>query len=95
MSSNAMQVYDSSSPISLWRSPEEVLGEAKQAADALTKVISLKKNPVKFNNEIYLEFEDWQNLRKVLRRHGQGREDQLCRIWKRSRIRGRRCSLRP
>jgi len=64
MSSNAMQVYDSSSPISLWRSPEEVLGEAKQAADALTKVISLKKNPVKFNNEIYLEFEDWQTCAK-------------------------------
>jgi len=47
-----------------WRPPEQVLGEAKQAADALTRVISLKKNPVKFNNEIYLEFEDWQTCAK-------------------------------
>jgi hypothetical protein len=47
-----------------WRPPETVLAEAKQAADALTRVISLKKNPVKFNGEIYLEFEDWQTCAK-------------------------------
>jgi hypothetical protein len=47
-----------------WRAPEQVLAEAKLAADALTKVISLKKNPVKFNGETYLEFEDWQTCAK-------------------------------
>ena len=47
-----------------WRPPETVLAEAKQAADALTRVISLKKDPVKFNGEVYLEFEDWQTCAK-------------------------------
>lgn len=42
-----------------YREPEQVLAEATRAAQALVKVVSLKKNPVKFNNEQYLEREDW------------------------------------
>jgi hypothetical protein len=44
----------------LARDPEAVLEEAMRAAKALQKVISGKAKPVKFNGEIYLEFEDWQ-----------------------------------
>lgn len=44
------------------RAPEVILSEAQQAAKALTDVIKGKKNPVKFNNEIYLENEDWQTV---------------------------------
>lgn len=47
-----------------WRRPEEVLAEAQQAATALVKVIEMKKNKVVFNNETYLEFEDWQTVAK-------------------------------
>lgn len=47
-----------------WRPPEQVLAEAKQAATALTEIIKLKKNPVMFNGEHYLEFEDWQTVGK-------------------------------
>lgn len=46
------------------RDPEVVLAEAQRAAVALQNVISKKKNPVKFNNEQYLEFEDWQTVAK-------------------------------
>lgn len=42
------------------RPPEQVLAEAKKAAVALQSVIAGKKNPVNFNGEQYLEFEDWQ-----------------------------------
>ena len=44
------------------RPPETVLAEAKRAADALQGVIRGKKNPVIFNKEQYIEFEDWQVL---------------------------------
>lgn len=50
--------------LAVYREPNEVLAEAKKAANALVEVISKKKNPVKFNGEQYLEFEDWQTLGK-------------------------------
>lgn len=50
--------------VSLWRSPEEVLAEAQQAAKALIKVVDLKPKKVVFNGETYLEFEDWQTVSK-------------------------------
>lgn len=63
--STAIQQYEETlGSLTQWRPPETVLAEAKQAADALTRVISLKKNPVKFNGETYLEFEDWQTCAK-------------------------------
>lgn len=46
--------------LTLYREPKEVLSEARKAAIALKEVISQKKNPVIFNKEQYLEFEDWQ-----------------------------------
>lgn len=48
--------------LSMGRTPELVLEEAKRAATALQGVIAAKKNPVKFNGEIYLEFEDWSTI---------------------------------
>ena len=39
--------------------PEAVLENAMVAAKALTRVLSLKKNPVIMNGEQYLEYEDW------------------------------------
>ena len=59
MSSNAMQVYDSSAPITLWKEPEEVLAEARKAATALMSVMNQKQHKVVFNGETYLEREDW------------------------------------
>lgn len=44
------------------RPPEIVLEEARRAAVALKEVIDAKPNPVVFNNEKYLEFEDWQTV---------------------------------
>ena len=44
------------------RQPEIVLEEARHAARALKDVIDKKARPVKFNNETYLEFEDWQTV---------------------------------
>ncbi len=46
------------------RDPEAILSEAKKAAECLVKVVELKKNKVVFNNEQYLEFEDWQTVAK-------------------------------
>lgn len=48
--------------ITLWRQPEQILSDATRAAKALQSVLAGKKNPVKFNGEQYLEFEDWQVL---------------------------------
>lgn len=59
-----LMVMGEEQSVSLWRKPEQVLAEASEAAAALVKVVSMKKNPVKFNNEIYLEFEDWQTVSK-------------------------------
>jgi hypothetical protein len=42
--------------------PKLVLEQAMVAAKALQDVISKKKNPVVFNNEQFLEYEDWQTL---------------------------------
>lgn len=42
------------------RDTSVVLEEAKTAAKSLAAVIAGKKNPVRFNGEQYLEFEDWQ-----------------------------------
>lgn len=47
------------SPLSLWKKPEDVLEEARTAAVALKKVIEAKDKKVFFNNEQYLEREDW------------------------------------
>jgi hypothetical protein len=44
------------------RPPEIVLEEARKAAVALKEVIDSKPNPVLFNGEKYLEFEDWQTV---------------------------------
>lgn len=48
--------------ISVQRSPEQVLEEAHRAARALKAVIDAKPKKVVFNNETYLEFEDWQTV---------------------------------
>jgi hypothetical protein len=45
-----------------FRNPSQVLEEAGKAAKALQDVISKKSKKVVFNNEQYLEFEDWQTL---------------------------------
>jgi len=44
----------------LVRDPEVELQDAQRAARALRNVIERKERPVRFNGEIYLEFEDWQ-----------------------------------
>ncbi len=46
------------------RAPAEVLREAHLAAKALADVLSNKAKKVVFNNEQYLEFEDWQTVGK-------------------------------
>lgn len=50
--------------LSVARDPKKVLAEATLAAKALKDVISKKRNPVIFNGEQYLEFEDWQTVAK-------------------------------
>jgi len=42
------------------RTPAEKLAKAREAAVALKEVIQAKPKPVIFNNEQYIEFEDWQ-----------------------------------
>ncbi|MGE5747317.1 MAG: hypothetical protein ACM33U_08650 [Solirubrobacterales bacterium] len=42
--------------------PEAVLAEAQKAAKALQTVIAQKPRKIVFNDEQYLEFEDWQTL---------------------------------
>jgi len=48
--------------LSLARDPVQVLDDARRAAQALKSVIDSKPKPVRFNNETYLEFEDWQTV---------------------------------
>lgn len=48
--------------LALQRTPEIVIEEARKAAKALANVIENKKKKVIINDEIYLEFEDWQTL---------------------------------
>lgn len=50
------------SHLTIFRDPTTVLVEARKAAQALGEVIKGKSNPVKFNGEQYLEFEDWQTV---------------------------------
>jgi hypothetical protein len=57
-----VQYQDMSGDLTVWRKPDQVLADAKEAAKALISVVEQKKNPVKFNNETYLEFEDWQTV---------------------------------
>ena len=56
--STAIQAYDAGA-LTQYRDPEEVLAQAQKAAIALKKVLDLKENKVVFNNETYLEREDW------------------------------------
>jgi len=46
------------------RPPAAILAEARVAAQALEEVLKNKKNPVMFNGQQYLEFEDWQTIGK-------------------------------
>jgi hypothetical protein len=62
MSTELMQ-YESAG-VTLWRKPEQVLAEAKEAAQALISVINQKKNKVMFNGEQYIEREDWGTVAK-------------------------------
>ncbi len=57
--STALTQFDGAGALTQWREPEEVLAQAQKAAVALKKVIDLKENKVVFNNETYLEREDW------------------------------------
>ena len=61
---SALQVYEGSAPVSLWKKPEEVLSEAQQAAKALMSVMEKKEHKVMFNGERYLEREDWGTVAK-------------------------------
>lgn len=61
--STTLQHYDAPG-VSLHRKPSEVLAEAQEAAQALMTVIKLKNKPVIFNNEQYIEREDWGVLAK-------------------------------
>lgn len=59
----ALELYQPmQADVMIHRPPTKVLEEAKQAATALSDVISKKAKPVKFNGEQYLEFEDWQTV---------------------------------
>jgi hypothetical protein len=57
--STAITHFEGTGVLAQWRDPEEVLAQAQKAAIALKKVLDLKANKVIFNNEIYLEREDW------------------------------------
>lgn len=50
--------------VAVYRDPELVLAEARRAAVALQNVLNQKKDPVIFNKQQYLEFEDWQTVAK-------------------------------
>lgn len=58
----AMALYQEAAlpiELSISRDPAAVLAEAKRAAEALRDIVSKKADPVVFNGERYLEFEDW------------------------------------
>lgn len=48
--------------LALQRTPDVVIEEARKAAKALADVIDKKPKKVIINDEIYLEYEDWQTL---------------------------------
>lgn len=50
--------------LTIKRPPSVVLEEARQAAVALKDVLDSKPNKVMMNDEVYLEFEDWQTVGK-------------------------------
>lgn len=50
--------------LALAREPKLILDEARKAALALQDVIKNKLKPVVFNDEQYIEFEDWQMVGK-------------------------------
>jgi hypothetical protein len=53
---------DGASTLTVYRKPDVVLAEAREAAQALKAVIDAKPKKVQFNGETYLEFEDWQTV---------------------------------
>jgi len=57
-----LMTVDSDRDLSMRRSPDVVLAEAKEAAVALKQVLDAKPNKVIMNDEVYLEFEDWQTI---------------------------------
>lgn len=59
MSTLAKVPQQDAGTLSLWKTPEIVLDEARVAANALMTVIKGKKDPVKFGGEQYIEREDW------------------------------------
>jgi hypothetical protein len=64
MENKALAVVDAE-PVGLTtmvNPPEAVLAEAQKAAKALQGVIAQKPKKIVFNDEQYLEFEDWQTL---------------------------------
>ncbi len=50
--------------VSISRTPDVVLGEAKKAATALTAILAKKPKPVIIRGKQFLEFEDWSVLAK-------------------------------
>lgn len=61
--SEPIQMYHpEATDLKLWRQPEQILVEAQQAAEALQKRIKGKAKPVIFNNEQYIEADDWEML---------------------------------
>lgn len=48
--------------IGLVRQPEEVLNDAQRAATALMAIVANKKHKLVFNDEQYLEVDDWQTI---------------------------------
>lgn len=66
MAETELQVVETSDlrDLVIARAPAIVLEEAQLAAKALQQVIAGKKNPVMFNGQQYLEFEDWQTVGK-------------------------------
>jgi hypothetical protein len=60
--SEELAKYESPTMMELARDPEEVLKEARKAAEALTKIVQQKPDKVIINDEQYLELVDWQLL---------------------------------
>lgn len=56
---NEIVQYEGATALTQWKEPEQVLADAQKAAKALKSVLELKPNKVVFNNEQYLEREDW------------------------------------
>jgi len=65
MSTQDVDLYRGSGvELTISREPKLVLEEARKAALVLQDVIAHKKKPVVFNDEQYIEFEDWQTVGK-------------------------------